>query len=193
MKSFTKYILFVFTKNDNPGEFTEQIADELTVISDVPKISYYYGPESSVYTFSTLESPDDVKEYVDMILGVDNILYILLPYTSEQISFGLPEKVKKQLFNDGVDDYLSEKKIIKDLKDFEIRNIIRNQIKDEFFPDLSDFNFEFVEDDEDDDEIELIKLKSIKPTFDEVFDKIADMGINSLNEEEKLILNQYTK
>jgi hypothetical protein len=192
MKSFTKYILFVFTKNDNPDEFTEQIADELTVISDVPKISYYYGPESSVYTFSTLESPADVKEYVDMILGIDNILYILLPYTPEQISFGLPEKVQKQLFNDGIDDYFSEKKIIKDLKDFEIRNIIRNQIKDEFFPDLSDFNFEFVEDD-DDDEIEIIKLKSIKPTFDEVFDKIADMGINSLNEEEKLILNQYTK
>lgn len=192
MKNLTKYILFVFTKNEKPGEFTEQIADELTVISDVPNINYYYGPESSVYTFSTLEKFDDVKEYVDLILGVDNILYILLPYTPEQISFGLPENVHKQLFNDGIEDYMSNKKIIKDLKDFEIRNIIRNQIKDDFFPDLTNFDFEFEEDD-DDDEIEIIKLKSIKPTFDEVFDKIADMGINSLNEEEKLILNQYIK
>ena len=114
MENFTKYILFVFTKNENPGEFTEQIADELTVISDVPNINYYYGPESSVYTFSTLETFDDVKEYIDMILGHDNILYILLPYTPETISFGLPEKVQKELFNDGVQDYLTDKKSKKD-------------------------------------------------------------------------------
>ena len=69
---------------------------------------------------------------------------------------------------------------------------LNQQQKDEMFPDFMDLNFEFFEED-DEDEIELIKLKSIKPTFDEVFDKIADMGINSLNEEEKLILNQYTK
>lgn len=192
MKNLTKYILFVFTKNENPGEFTEQIADELTVISDVPNINYYYGPESSVYTFSTLETFEDVREYIDMILGMENILYVLLPYTSEQISFGLPNEVQKKLFNDGVDDYMLDKKIVKDSKDFEIRNMIRNQIKDEMFPDFKDLNFEFFED-EDDDEIELIKLKSIKPTFDEVFNKIADMGIDSLNDEEKLILNQYTK
>ena len=65
MNGLTKYILFVFTKNDNPKEFTEQIADELSVLSDTPNLNYYYGPESSVFTISTLDSYEDVKDYVD--------------------------------------------------------------------------------------------------------------------------------
>lgn len=184
MENLTKYILFVFTKNEDPEEFTEVIANELSVLSDVPNVNYYYGPESSVYTFSTLESSEDVEEYVNMVLDDDSILYVLLPYTNDKISFGLPEKVQRELFNDGVEDFFKINKTNKDLE-------IKNRIKDNFFFDLS--KIEFVDDDDENDEIEIIKLKSIKPTFDEVFDKIADQGINSLNEQEKQILNQYTK
>ena len=107
MNGLTKYILFVFTKNDNPKEFTEQIADELSVLSDSPNLNYYYGPESSIFTISTLDSYEDVKEYVDMIVGIDEIMYILLPYTSDKLSYGLPNKISEHLFNDGIGDYMS--------------------------------------------------------------------------------------
>jgi len=92
MNDLTKYILFVFAKNDNPKEFTEQIAEELCVISDTPNLNFYFGPESSVFTISTLDSHEDVKDYVDMILDVGDIMYILLPYTSDNLSYGLPKK-----------------------------------------------------------------------------------------------------
>jgi hypothetical protein len=38
----------------------------------------------------------------------------------------------------------------------------------------------------------IIKTKKI-PTFDELFEKIADSGIESLSPEELLTLNQYSK
>ena len=187
MKNFTKYILFVFTKNDNPKEFTEQIADELTVISDVPHVNYYFGPESSVFTITTLDEFEDIKDYVDMILGIGEITYILLPYTPDKMSYGLPKKISDHLFNDGVSDYMSDKTSNFDSFEREIQNVIRNQIKNDFFFDLSNF------DGDDDEDIINIKCKKRKPTFDEVFNKLADSGVDSLSQEELLILNQLSK
>lgn len=188
MKNFTKYILFVFTKNDNPKEFTEQIADELTVISDVPNVNYYFGPESSVFTITTLDSFEDVKDYVDMILGIETITYILLPYTPDKLSYGLPKKVSEHLFNDGISDYMSDKTSNSDPNELEVRNMIRNQIKNDFFFDLSDFD----DDDDEDEEIIKLKCKKRKPTFDEVFNKLADSGVDSLSQEELLILKKLS-
>jgi hypothetical protein len=187
MKNFTKYILFVFTKNDNPKEFTEQIADELTVISDVPNVNYYFGPESSVFTITTLDSFEDVKYYVDMILGIETITYILLPYTPDKLSYGLPKNISEHLFNDGVSDYMSDKTSNSDPNELEVRNVIRNQIKNDFFFDLSDFD-----DDDEDEEIIKIKCKKRKPTFDEVFNKLAESGVESLSQEELLILKKLS-
>ena len=186
MSGLTKYILFVFTKNDNPQEFTEQIAEELSILSDTPNLNYYYGPESSVFTISTLDSFEDVKEYVDMVLGVETITYVLLPYTPDNMSFSLPTEVSKHLFNDGVCDYMSEKTKKTDEKDDEVRNMLRDKIRNEFllkveWMDIDDFPKE-----------KIIKTKKI-PTFDELFEKIAESGIESLTPEELVTLNQYSK
>ena len=192
MNELTKYILFVFTKNDNPQEFTEQIAEELSVISDAPNLNYYYGPESSVFTISTLDSYEDVKDYVDMILDITGITYILLPYTPDNMSYNLSPQIANHLFNDGVCDYMSGNN---EDNDITVRNMLRNHIKEEFFLDFPKFDDE---DDEDDDffgtsDIIKFKCQKIKPTFDELFDKIADSGIGSLTPEELVTLNQYSK
>jgi hypothetical protein len=186
MNGLTKYILFVFTKNDNPKEFTEQIADELSVLSDSPNLNYYYGPESSIFTISTLDSYEDVKEYVDMIVGIDEIMYILLPYTSDKLSYGLPNKISEHLFNDGVGDYMSGTSTKIDENELEVRNLMRNQIRDEFF-----LKMEWMDIDDFPEE-KIIRPKKV-PTFDELFDKIAESGIESLSQEELQTLNQYSK
>jgi hypothetical protein len=186
MNGLTKYILFVFTKNDNPKEFTEQIADELSVLSDSPKLNYYYGPESSVFTISTLDSYEDVKDYVDMILGVGEIMYVLLPYTPDKLSYGLPKKISEHLFNDGINDYMSENTKKFDENELKVQNMIRNQIREDFF-----LGLEWIDIDDFPEE-KIIKTKKI-PTFDELFEKIAESGIESLTQEELLILNQYSK
>jgi hypothetical protein len=186
MNELTKYILFVFTKNDNPKEFTEQIADELSVLSDSPKLNYYYGPESSVFTISTLDSYEDVKDYVDMILGVGEIMYVLLPYTPDKLSYGLPKKISEHLFNDGINDYMSENTKKFDENELKVQNMIRNQIREDFF-----LGLEWIDIDDFPEE-KIIKTKKI-PTFDELFEKIAESGIESLTPEELVTLNQYSK
>jgi hypothetical protein len=53
--------------------------------------------------------------------------------------------------------------------------------------DLSEFEI-----DDDEDEIIQLKTKKRKPTFDELFEKIAELGVDSLTQDEKKLLNQYT-
>lgn len=187
MNGLTKYILFVFAKNDNPKEFTEQIAEELCVISDTPNLNFYFGPESSVFTISTLDSYEDVKDYVDMILGIGQIMYILLPFSPDKMSYGLPKKISEHLFNDGIGDYMSGKTEKTDDKEDMVRNMIRDKIREEFF-----LNFEEWEDEDELYDTNLTKLKK-RPTFDELFEKIAESGIDSLTPEELETLNQYSK
>jgi hypothetical protein len=190
MNDLTKYILFVFAKNDNPKEFTEQIAEELCVISDTPNLNFYFGPESSVFTISTLDSYEDVKDYVDMILGVGEIMYVLLPYTSDKLSYGLPEKISKHLFNDGISDFMSEKSLGSEPNEFEVRKMIQEQIRDNFNLNIENFDFEYDEDEWSD--IDEIKNKQRNPSLDELLEKIKEKGLNSLTEKELSQLNKYS-
>ena len=190
MNDLTKYILFVFAKNDNPKEFTEQIAEELCVISDTPNLNFYFGPESSVFTISTLDSYQDVKDYVDMILGVGDIMYILLPYTSDNLSYGLPEKISKHLFNDGISDFMSEKPNNSYTEEFEVRKMIQDKIRDNFNLNVDNFDFEYDEDEWTD--IDEIKNKKRTPSLDDLLEKIKEKGLNSLTEKELLQLNKYS-
>ena len=189
MKDLTKYILFVFAKNDNPKEFTEQIAEELCVISDTPNLNFYFGPESSVFTISTLDSHEDVKDYVDMILGVGDIMYVLLPYTSDNLSYGLPEKISKHLFNDGINDFMSQKPNNFYTEEFEVRKMIQDQIRDTFNLNIENFDFEYDEDEWSD--IDEIKNKQRSLSLDELLEKIKEKGLNSLTEKELSQLNKY--
>ena len=191
MNELTKYILFVFAKNNNPKEFTEQIADELSVLSDTPNLNFYFGPESSVFTISTLDSHQDVKDYIDMILNVGDIMYVLLPYTSDNLSYGLPEKISKHLFNDGISDFMSENPKNSEPNEFEVRKIIQDHIKDTFKLNVENFDFEYDEDDEWSD-IDEIKNKQRTPSLDELLEKIKEKGLNSLTEKELIQLNKYS-
>jgi hypothetical protein len=190
MNNLTKYILFVFAKNDNPKEFTEQIAEELCVISDTPNLNFYFGPESSVFTISTLDSHQDVKDYVDMILDVGDIMYVLLPYTSDNLSYGLPEKISKHLFNDGINDFMSEKPNNSYTEEFEVRKMIQDKIRDDFNLNVDNFDFEYDEDEWSD--IDKIKNKQRSPSLDELLEKIKEKGLNSLTEKELSQLNKYS-
>jgi predicted RNA-binding protein with PUA domain len=81
---------------------------------------------------------------------------------------------------------MSENTKIFDENELEVQNMIRNQIREEFL-----LNLEWIDIDDFPEE-KIIKTKKI-PTFDELFEKIAESGIESLSQEELLTLNQYSK
>jgi hypothetical protein len=119
-----------------------------------------------------------------MILDITGITYILLPYTPDNMSYNLSPQIANHLFNDGVCDYMSGNN---EDNDITVRNVLRNHIKEEFF---LDFQFE---DDDDDDDIFKIKPKEKVPTFDDLFNKLAESGIESLTQGEIDKLNEYVK
>ena len=123
-----------------------------------------------------------------MILGVGDIMYVLLPYTSDNLSYGLPEKISKHLFNDGISDFMSEKSNNSESNEFEVRKMIQDEIKESFMLNIEDFDFDY----DEEDDIEKIKNKTRSPSLDELLDKIKEKGLNSLTEKELSQLNKYS-
>jgi hypothetical protein len=187
MNDLANYLLFVFAKNNNPKEFTEQIANELSVISYTPNLNYYFGPEASVFTISTLDSHEDVVEYVDTVLDIGDIIYVLLPYKNNKLSYRLPKKISEHLFNDGMCNYDSD-----ELKNFDLTEIqVQKMIQDQF---MYDFLMEFddLDEDEEMDYIKDINHKQCEPSLDELLDKIMECGLNSLTDNELNQLKKYS-
>jgi hypothetical protein len=83
---------------------------------------------------------------------------------------------------------MSEKSVGSEPNEFEVRNMIRNHINSDFFLDLS----EFVDDEEEWTDIDKIKSRKKQPTFDELFNKLAELGLESLTKEELQILNKLS-
>ena len=190
-----KYILFVFAKSKNQDDFVTEIAEEIAVITKSTNIKFYYGPEASVYTFSTTDTLKDIKEYLDIILSESKSTYFLLPYETDKLSFSLPDDISSHLFNDKLSDI--EKTGL---------NLESKEWSESDFKKLDEEMFEkflnvFSENDEDDDDIsKLIKrTKEVKVNdfvsedqFNEILSKISDKGIASLSERELSLLNKYS-
>jgi hypothetical protein len=186
-----KYILFLFAKQEEQDDFVTEIAEEIAILTKSNNIRFYYGPEASVFTFSTDDDLSSVSEFVDIILSESKSIYFLLPYETDNLSFGLPKDISGHLFNDKSPDKKS---------DF---NFVERKLTD-----LPEFNEEMFEeimnhynDDEDDDEIsKLIKrTKEVKvndivsdDVFNSILDKISTQGRASLTEKEVSLLNKYS-
>lgn len=185
-----KFILFVFAKSGDQDTFVTQIAEEIALVTKTKNLRYYYGDEACVYTFDCLEDFIAIQEYVDIILSEDNVVYFLLPYNNDKLSFGLPKNVSDHLFSDNLSEI---KKMDQDLeKKFK-------KLDDELFEKMLNFM-----DDEDDDNDHISKL--IKQTktvtkddyiseneFNSVLDKINTDGMSSLTKKELDLLKQYSK
>jgi hypothetical protein len=186
-----KYILFLFAKHTNQDEYVVEIAEEIAILTKSNNIKFYYGPEASVYTFSTSDTLKDIKEYLDIILSECKSSYFLLPYETDKLSFGLPDDISSHLFNDSIPDKKSEFKLTeRKLSDFPTFN-------EEMFEDIMNH----LDDEDDDDEIsKLIKrTKEVKVNdfvtedqFNEILSKISDKGMGSLSEKELSLLKKYS-
>ena len=191
------YILFVFAKSKNQDGFVTEIAEEIAVITKSKNVKYYYGPEACVFTFGTVDDMKSVSEYVDIILSEGEISYFLLPYSSDNITFGLPKEISDHLFSDKMSDI---DKMERDLdKKFDNLNLSFKQLDEEMFEKF--MNVFSDDDDEEDDEISKL-IKRTKTTkvddyvsenqFNTILDKINSDGMSSLTKKELDLLKKYS-
>ena len=192
-----KYILFVFAKSGNQDELVTEIAEEISLITKSTNVRYYYGPEACVFTFSTLDDLKSVAEYVDIILSEGEITYFLLPYSSDNMSFGLPEDISKHLFTDKLSDIEKMDRDL-DVKWSKIDSDLK-KLDDDMF---DKFMNAFLDDEDEDDDISRL-IKRTKTTkvddyvsenqFNSILDKINLDGMSSLTKKELDLLKKYSK
>jgi len=176
------YILFLFAKHKDQDKFIKEIAEELSVVSDSVNIKFYYGPESGIFTFQSMDDFPAIHEFMNIMFEGMEVAYILLPYKHDRMSVGLQSDIYKHLFNEKGDENMSGKEV-------SVQKMLDDKLKDF---DLEMF-FNEEGDDEFDDTIKKIKSKPVEPSIDDILDKINDKGISSLTEKELSLLENYSK
>jgi hypothetical protein len=177
-----EYILFVFAAHEEQEKLVKSIAEEISAVSDLSDVKFYFGPESAIYVFKSSESFDSVKDFFRVMLGLGNVVYFLSELDKDKTDYYLTDEVKKHLFESEDFTY----KMTNEEKD-EIDNLLLREFNDEKFK-------LFCEELEDeDDDIMKMKKKTKEPTLNDLLDKISSEGINSLTKKEKELLTKYSK
>jgi len=176
MKSKNTYILFLFAMNDDQDEFVKMMANELSIVASSSDVRYYYGPQSSVFVFTSNETFNDLSEIITITFEVAELTYMFLPLDKNNMVSGFGDTVDKHLFG--------EKPLTN-----ESTNITQafRAFKDDF-----DEFAQMCEDDYD-NEIMRIKSKPYVPSVNDILEKISITGMKSITIEEKTILDNYSK
>ena len=169
------YLLFVYHNEDitNPDETTANIGAELSKIMSSNQIKYMFGDRHSIYHFA---SDFSIEEIDDFLCLVSNEF--------ENFNYFLTQKTKNVASNFDKDNVLH-------------LLTLRNTNKKKQTP-LRPFEFKLDYDNEEFDRMSetimgFAPKKVCTLTIDELLDKINDQGINSLTEEEKNKLDEYSK
>lgn len=188
------YLLFVFGDMRVEGS-QDEIAASLITITKHEKLKFIYGDYHMVLNLETDLPFDELKEFIYEVLKSERFEYFLMP-TSDKTSVKLPNEMAQHLFdleNETENVFIFTQENVEDIKR-------RNKAGDEeldmiinYF--LSENNLSF--DDEDEEEDMLIKKiqreqKEVKPSIDELLEKIVENGIESLTLQEKQLLDEYS-
>lgn len=180
-----EYLLFIFAKHETKQEeFVKIMAEEIVAVADSSDIKYYFGPESVIFTFKSLEGFENVSSFFQMILGSSGIVFFLQPYQPDKLSYWLDPDIDKHLFNvdNKNDESTPEEKI-------EFQKFIFGGLENDGYK-IAEVDFDMFD---DGDELTKIKNKKRIPTLNELLDKINDKGIKSLTKTEIELLNNYSK
>lgn len=184
-KKLNNFMLIILNQPTDEESFVIPNAEEITLVADTNNVRYYFNETVSIYTFETQKDANYLKDSIGLLFEDLEIEHILLPYQEDAMNIFLPNHVTKHIFP----SYNIRKNIISDGILFK---------KDEDFLDKFKEVQEFLTniDDEDDDDIADILIRQKQKntiSLDKILDKILECGVNSLTEEEKEILQKYSK
>jgi hypothetical protein len=162
--------------NEDQDEFVKMMANELSLLAVSSDVRYYYGPQASVFVFTSNETFKGLSEMITITFETDELVYMFLPLDKNNMTSGFGDNVDKHLFGD--------KPLTNDSTN--ITQAFR-AFKDE----INEFE-QMCEDDYHNDIIK-ITSKPYVPSVNEILDKIKINGMKSITIEEKTILDNYSK
>lgn len=177
------YMLFIYGDFRDKEEGVEEMALQFVPIVSSDFVKYNYGDHGVVLHFSTKETFEDLKEYIDMILNGVIEQYFLVEKT-ENSFVQMPKKLKDDLLKINNEEDNKETKngsieINTNFKSFEYKD--PDKIINMFMP---IFNPE---------DLIYTPYEYYEPTIDEILDKITEKGIESITKQERQILENYGK
>jgi hypothetical protein len=186
-----QYFLFIFGDFKNNDKLVELIASQVSIFKDRNSfLKYNYGDYGIVIHFQSEYSFYNLRDHVHIILEKVVPQYFLMERPKNLYAF-MPPELKLNLFDLNEENHNEETTNI-NFKDFTgivdnfLINITSSMSEDIFSEDNLNKMFENI----------LSKLEREEkkiPTIDELLDKIKENGLESLTENEKKILDEYSK
>jgi len=188
----TNYLLFLFGNYRGGEKFINSIMGEFSPIISNDYLKFIWGDYGAVVHFQSDVPFEDLSEFVSLQLGGMVEQYFLVEKTDKTSAFG-DEKSLTHLLDLETPIEDSGKRILDNIRNRDeemekLAEFFMSSFKDEILDN------EFDEEDDDDNEINMIKLRSSKEnnlTLDQLLDKITEKGIKSLSKKEKQQLEKY--
>lgn len=179
-----EYMLFLYGDFAESEKITEDITSQLVTITSSEYLKFTYGEYGAAIHFRSKELFSELKEYMDMVFNDITDQYFLVEIKGNY-DIKMPRKMKKDFLNiDGIVKKEETKNGAINVEE-EKKNRINN---------IKNFSFEmFLPILDEDAFLRDMKKEKKEPTVDEILDKIAEKGIQSLTESEKNILDNYGK
>jgi hypothetical protein len=186
-----QYLLFIFGDFKNNDKIVELIASQISIFTDDKTyLKYNYGDYGIVMHFQSHFSFYNLRDHVHIALEKVVPQYFLMERPKSFYAF-MPPELKLNLFD-----------LHEENNDIEQTNVnFKNNMNliDNFLINItSSFNEDIFSEKNMEDMFNKIMLsveneeKHI-PTIDELLEKIKDKGLESLTENEKQILDEYSK
>jgi hypothetical protein len=182
-KKDAEYMLFLYGDFAESEKITEDITLQLVTITSSEYLKFTYGEYGAAIHFRSKELFSELKEYIDMVFNEITDQYFLVEIKGNY-DIKMPRKMKKDFLNiDGIVKKEETRNGTINVEEEKNRiNNIKNFSFEMFLPILNENEF-----------LRNRKQEIIEPTVDEILDKIAEKGIQSLTESEKNILDNYGK
>lgn len=171
----TKYLLTIIGHIESE-QMCKDLALALTPIVDSPNLKFQHSKGVLLFHFATEVSKEELYDYIlGVFFGVTETF--ILTELNDNMTVSLPKDIKEHLLD--LENVSNDVVMKMDMRD------IKNN---------TDWNF----DEEDDDDFVALLLgqrDSIikKPSLDQILDKIASKGLESLTQFEKDTLELYSK
>ena len=175
------YILFVYGSVQNQDKFVKNICNRILQVIEGTTVKYYYGNESMIIVIKSDKDLTDLTDGINSIFKKSpNIVYLLLPFEHDNMSYKMTEEASEHLFGTEFNEKIQteDSYITPNINDF--LNFL-TEISQDFDVDICDIK------------VEIIDLPEKTLSLDEILDKINQSGIDSLTETEKKQLEEYSK
>ena len=187
-----QYLLFIFGDFKGKDKIIELIALQLSAFTDKNSyVKYNYGDYGIVMNFQSHLSFYNLRDHVHIVLEKVAPQYFLFERPKHMYAY-MPPELKLNLFD------LNEENINIEQKDVNFKDMMN--IMDNFLINLtSTLSPENMLSEDDMERMfenimnEVDRQEEVKPTIDDILDKIKDKGIESLTNSEKQILDEYSK